>query len=32
MGKSEHRTPRRGGMGYGHGHGGMMAGEKDKRL
>ena len=30
MGKSEHRTPRRGGMGYGHGHGGMMAGEKAK--
>ena len=30
MGKSEHRTPRRGGMGYGHGHGGMMAGEKTK--
>ncbi len=30
MGKSEHRTPRRGGMGHGHGHGGMMAGEKAK--
>ena len=30
MGKSEHRTPKRGGMGHGHGHGGMMAGEKAK--
>ena len=30
MGKSEHRTPRRGGMGHGHGPGGMMAGEKAK--
>ena len=30
MGKSEHKTPRRGGMGHGHGHGGMMAGEKAK--
>ncbi|QUO33546.1 ABC transporter ATP-binding protein [Faecalicatena sp. Marseille-Q4148] len=30
MGKSEHRTPKRGGMGHDHGHGGMMAGEKAK--
>ena len=30
MGKSEHRTPKRGGMGHGHGHGGMMTGEKAK--